>query len=166
MEAKSLFHQSSQPKTQQSSLEPQQQPPLLKPFANTKPAKRHVAPCVVSKPICARCSLTAATKFAGACFSKRTSSSAVLGAPSAELLGHVETACSAFTQPGTSRPHTHLMGLHLFEADCDFITGVVFGRGAMHLGVNNHALHSSPWAQPGRQCSDVAIMRDLTLGVS
>ena len=56
---------------------------------------------------------------------------------------------------------------HLFEADHDFDIVAVFGRLVMHSGVNNHALHSSQWAQPGRgQRSDLAITRKLTLEAS
>ena len=36
----------------------------------------------------------------------------------------------------------------------------------MCSGVDNNTLHQSQWAQPGRQCSDVVFMRELTLGVS
>jgi hypothetical protein len=56
--------------------------------------------------------------------------------------------------------------IHLFEADYNFIIGTIFGRRAMYSGVDNGTLHSSQWAQPGRQCADVIIMRELTLGVA
>jgi hypothetical protein len=56
--------------------------------------------------------------------------------------------------------------IHLFEADYNFIIGTVFGRRAMYSGVENNTIHSSQWAQPGRQCVDVVVMRELTLAVS
>jgi hypothetical protein len=56
--------------------------------------------------------------------------------------------------------------MHLFETDCNFIIGTIFGRRAMCSGVDKHSLHTSQWAQPGRQCSDVAVMRELTLAIS
>jgi hypothetical protein len=56
--------------------------------------------------------------------------------------------------------------IHLFEADYNFIIGTVFGRRAMYSGIDNHTLHTSQWAQPGRQCADVVVMRELTLAVS
>ena len=56
--------------------------------------------------------------------------------------------------------------IHLFEAGCNFIISTVFGRRAMHSGVDNNTLHQSQWAQPGRQCSEAVIVRELTLGVS
>ena len=56
--------------------------------------------------------------------------------------------------------------IHLFEADYNLVIGLIFGRRTLYSGVENHTLHSSQWAQPGRQCSDVVIMQDLTLGVS
>ena len=68
------------------------------------------------------------------------------------------------------KPGVHLIEklrvIHLFEADYNFIIGTVFGRRAMYSGVDNHTLHQSQWAKPGRQCSDVVIMRELTLGMS
>jgi hypothetical protein len=56
--------------------------------------------------------------------------------------------------------------IHLFEADYNFIIGTVFGRRAMYSGVENNTLHSIQWAQPGRQCADAVVMRELTLAVS
>ena len=56
--------------------------------------------------------------------------------------------------------------IHLFEADYNLVNGTIFGRRALYTGVDNHTLHSSQWAQPGRQCSDMVIMRELTLGIS
>jgi hypothetical protein len=56
--------------------------------------------------------------------------------------------------------------IHLFEADYNFIIGTIFGRRAMYSGVDNKTLHSSQWAQPGRQCSDVVVMRELTLATA
>jgi hypothetical protein len=56
--------------------------------------------------------------------------------------------------------------IHLFEADYNFIIGTIFGRRALHSGGDNGTLHSSQWAQPGRQCSDVVTLRELTLGVA
>ena len=56
--------------------------------------------------------------------------------------------------------------IHLFEANYNLVIGTIFIRRALYSGVENHSLHSSQWAQPGRQCSDVVIMRELTLGVS
>jgi hypothetical protein len=68
------------------------------------------------------------------------------------------------------KPGVYLMNklrvIHLFEADYNFIIGTIFGRRAMYSGVDNHSLHDSQWAQPGRQCSDVVVMRELTLAVS
>jgi hypothetical protein len=68
------------------------------------------------------------------------------------------------------KPGVYLMKklrvIHLFEADYNFIIGTIFGRRAMYSGVDNNTLHSSQWAQPGRQCSDVVVMRELTLAVS
>jgi hypothetical protein len=54
--------------------------------------------------------------------------------------------------------------IHLFEADYNFIIGTIFGRRVLYSGVDNGTLHSSQWAQPGRQCSDVVTLRELTLG--
>jgi hypothetical protein len=56
--------------------------------------------------------------------------------------------------------------IHLFEADYNFIIGTIFGRHTMYSGVDNNTLRSSQWAQPGRRCSDVVVMRELTLAVS
>jgi hypothetical protein len=56
--------------------------------------------------------------------------------------------------------------IHLFEADYNFIIGTVFGRRAIYSGVENNTIHSSQWVQPGRQCADVVVMRELTLAVS
>jgi hypothetical protein len=68
------------------------------------------------------------------------------------------------------KPGVYLMSklrvIHLFEADYNFIIGTIFGRRAMYSGVDHHSLHDSQWAQPGRQCSDVVVMRELTLAVA
>jgi hypothetical protein len=61
------------------------------------------------------------------------------------------------------KPGVKLRVIHLFEADYNLIIGTVFGRRAMYKGVDNNTLHSSQWAQPGQQCSDVVVMRELTL---
>jgi hypothetical protein len=67
------------------------------------------------------------------------------------------------------KPGVYLMNklriIHLFEADYNFIIGTIFGRRALYSGVDNHTLHSSQWAQPGRQCSDVVVMRELAIAV-
>ena len=56
--------------------------------------------------------------------------------------------------------------IHLFEADYNLIIGLIFGCRAMYSGVDNKTLHTSQWAQPSRQCSDVVVMRELTLAVA
>jgi hypothetical protein len=56
--------------------------------------------------------------------------------------------------------------VHLFEAEYNFIIGTMFGQRAMYSGVDNITLHSSQWAQSGRQCADVVVVRELTLTVS
>jgi hypothetical protein len=56
--------------------------------------------------------------------------------------------------------------IHLFEADCNFIIGTILGCRAIYSGVDNKTLHPSQWAQPGRQCSDVVVLRELTLAVA
>ena len=58
--------------------------------------------------------------------------------------------------------------IHLFEADYNLIVCLLFGRRAMYSGVDNKTLlHTSQWAQPGRQCSNVVVvMRELTLTVA
>jgi hypothetical protein len=56
--------------------------------------------------------------------------------------------------------------IHLFEADYNFIIGTIFGRRALYSGVDNNTLHPSQWAQPGRQCSDVVVMCELTIAVA
>jgi hypothetical protein len=56
--------------------------------------------------------------------------------------------------------------IHLFEADYIFIIGTILGHRAMYSGVDNITLHPSQWAQPGRQCSDVVVLRELTLAVA
>jgi hypothetical protein len=56
--------------------------------------------------------------------------------------------------------------IHLFEADYTFIIGTILGRIAMYSGVDNKTLHPSQWAQPGRQCSDMVVLRELTLAVA
>jgi hypothetical protein len=56
--------------------------------------------------------------------------------------------------------------IHLFEADCNFGIGLVFGRRALCSGVKHKTLHSSQWALPGRQCADVVVLRELTLGMA
>ena len=63
-------------------------------------------------------------------------------------------------------PIGKLRVIHSFEADYNLVVGLIFGCRALYSGVENHRLHPSQWAQPGRQCSNVVIMRDLTLGVS
>jgi hypothetical protein len=68
------------------------------------------------------------------------------------------------------KPGIYLMNklriIHLFEADYNFIIGTIFGRRALYSGVDNKTLHPSQWAQPGRQCSDVVVMRELTIAVA
>jgi hypothetical protein len=44
--------------------------------------------------------------------------------------------------------------IHLFEADYNFVIGLIFGRRALYSGVENQTLHPSQWSQPGRQCAD------------
>ena len=56
--------------------------------------------------------------------------------------------------------------IHLFEADYNFVIGLIFGRRALYSGVHNHTLHPSQWAQPGRQCADVVVLRELTLSMA
>jgi hypothetical protein len=56
--------------------------------------------------------------------------------------------------------------IHLFEADYNFIIGTILGHCAMHSGVDNKTLHPSQWAQPGCQCSDMVLLRELTLAVA
>jgi hypothetical protein len=56
--------------------------------------------------------------------------------------------------------------IHLFEADYNFMIGFIFGRRALYSGVAQHTLHPSQWAQPGRQCADVVVMRELTLSMA
>ena len=56
--------------------------------------------------------------------------------------------------------------IHLFEADYNFVIGLVFGRRALYSGVKNKTLHSSQWALPGRQCADVVVLRELTIGMA
>jgi hypothetical protein len=56
--------------------------------------------------------------------------------------------------------------MHLFEADYNFIIGTIFGRRATCSGVDNYSRHTSQWAQPGRQCSDVVVICELRLAVS
>jgi hypothetical protein len=56
--------------------------------------------------------------------------------------------------------------IHLFEADYNFAIGLIFGRRALYSGVEHHTLHPSQWAQPGRQCADVVVMRELTLAMA
>jgi hypothetical protein len=56
--------------------------------------------------------------------------------------------------------------IHLFEADYNFVIGLIFGRRALYSGVEQHTLHPSQWAQPGRQCADVVVMRELTLAMA
>jgi hypothetical protein len=68
------------------------------------------------------------------------------------------------------KPGIYLMNklciIHLFEADYNFIIGTIFGRRALYSGVDNNTLHPSQWAQPGRQCSDIVVMRELTIAVA
>jgi hypothetical protein len=56
--------------------------------------------------------------------------------------------------------------IHLFEADYNFIIDTILGRRAMYSGVDNKTLHPSQWVQPGRQYSDVVVLRELTLAVA
>jgi hypothetical protein len=56
--------------------------------------------------------------------------------------------------------------IHLFEADYNLVIGLIFGRRALYSGVANEMLHKSQWAQPGRQCADVVVMRELTLAMA
>lgn len=56
--------------------------------------------------------------------------------------------------------------IHLFKANYNLIIGTMFGRRSMYDGVDNDTLHSSQWVQPGRQCSDVVVMRELNLAVA
>jgi hypothetical protein len=68
------------------------------------------------------------------------------------------------------KPGVYLMNklrvIHLFEADYNLIIGTIFGRQAMYSGVDQHTLHLSQWSQPGRQCADVVVMRQLTLATA
>jgi hypothetical protein len=70
-----------------------------------------------------------------------------------------------YKKPGVYLIHK-LRVIHLFEADYNFIIGTIFGRRAMYSGVDNDTLHTSQWTQPGRQCLDVVVMRELTLAVA
>jgi hypothetical protein len=68
------------------------------------------------------------------------------------------------------KPGMYLMNklriIHLFEADYNFIIGTSFSQCALYSGVDNKTIHPSQWAQPGRQCSDVVVMRKLTIAVA
>jgi hypothetical protein len=56
--------------------------------------------------------------------------------------------------------------IHLFEADYNFVIGLIFGRRALYSGVEHVTLHPSQLAQPGRQCADVVVLRELTLSMA
>jgi hypothetical protein len=56
--------------------------------------------------------------------------------------------------------------IHLFEADYNFIIGIIFGRRAMYSGVDDKTLYTSQWAVPGCQCSDMVVMRELTMAIA
>jgi hypothetical protein len=56
--------------------------------------------------------------------------------------------------------------IHLFEADYNFVIGLIFGRRALYSGIAQNTLHPSQWAQPGRRCADVVVMRELTLSMA
>jgi hypothetical protein len=56
--------------------------------------------------------------------------------------------------------------IHLFETDYNLAIGLIFGRRALYSGIANETLHKSQWAQPGRQCADVVVMRELTLAMA
>jgi hypothetical protein len=56
--------------------------------------------------------------------------------------------------------------IHLFEADYNLVIGLIFGHRALYSDVKNQTIHPSQWAKPGRQCSDVVVLRELTLGMS
>jgi hypothetical protein len=56
--------------------------------------------------------------------------------------------------------------IHLFEADYNLVIGLILGQRALYSGVENHPLHPSQWAQPGRQCSDVVVLQEMTLGMA
>jgi hypothetical protein len=56
--------------------------------------------------------------------------------------------------------------IHLFEVDYNFVIGLIFGRRALYSGVENKTLHPSQWATPGRQCSGVVVLRELTLNMA
>jgi hypothetical protein len=56
--------------------------------------------------------------------------------------------------------------IHLFEADYNFVIGLIFGRRALYSGIENQTLHPRQWSQPGRQCADVVVLRELTLGMA
>jgi hypothetical protein len=56
--------------------------------------------------------------------------------------------------------------IHLFEADYNFVIGLIFGRRVLYFGVEQHTLHPSQWAHPGRQCAAVVVMRELTLSMA
>jgi hypothetical protein len=41
--------------------------------------------------------------------------------------------------------------IHLFEANYNFVTGLIFGHRALYSSIANETLHASQWAKPGRQ---------------
>jgi hypothetical protein len=56
--------------------------------------------------------------------------------------------------------------IHLLEADYNFVIGLLFGQRALYSGVENQTLlHPSQWSQLGRQCADVVVLQELTLGM-
>jgi hypothetical protein len=52
--------------------------------------------------------------------------------------------------------------IHLFEANYIFVIGLILGQRALYSGVEQKTIHPSQWAQPGRQCAGVVVMRELT----
>jgi hypothetical protein len=60
------------------------------------------------------------------------------------------------------KPGVHLINrlcvIHLFEADYNFVSGLIFGRRALYSGIENATIYPSQWAQPGQQCADVVVM--------
>jgi hypothetical protein len=71
-----------------------------------------------------------------------------------------------YKKPGVYYLIHKLRVIQLFEVNYNFIIGTVFGQRAMYSGVDNDTLYKSQWAQPGRQCSDVVVMSELTLAVT
>jgi exonuclease III len=57
--------------------------------------------------------------------------------------------------------------IHLFEADYNWLIGVIFGRRAMYAAVENHSIHDTQWGSiPGRQAQDCAMMKELNYTMS